>query len=114
MRRTYSRKRYFELVGCHARSDSGPRAPTDLIVGFPGGEATTTSTRRSRLSRRWGFDGAFTFVFSPRAGTEAAGMDGQVSEEVKRERIEELIEVVQQLCCAPGTPTGSAGWKRCS
>jgi tRNA-2-methylthio-N6-dimethylallyladenosine synthase len=44
-----------------------------------------------------GFDGAFTFVFSPRQGTEAATMSGQVSEDVKRERIERLIEAVQRV-----------------
>jgi len=42
-----------------------------------------------------GFDGAFTFVFSSRSGTEAAEMPGQVPDDLKRERIEALIEVVQ-------------------
>jgi tRNA-2-methylthio-N6-dimethylallyladenosine synthase len=44
-----------------------------------------------------GYDGAFTFVYSPRQGTEAASLPGQVPEEVKRERIERLIEVVQRV-----------------
>ena len=44
-----------------------------------------------------GFDGAFTFVYSPRAGTEAAAMPEQVPDEVKRERIERLVEVVQRV-----------------
>jgi tRNA-2-methylthio-N6-dimethylallyladenosine synthase len=44
-----------------------------------------------------GFDSAFTFVFSPRAGTEAATMPEQVLEEVKRDRIERLIDVVQRV-----------------
>jgi tRNA-2-methylthio-N6-dimethylallyladenosine synthase len=43
-----------------------------------------------------GYDGAFTFVYSPRQGTEAAAMDGQVAEDVKRERIERLVETVQR------------------
>ena len=43
-----------------------------------------------------GYDGAFTFVFSPRSGTEAATMADQVPEPVKAERIERLIEVVQE------------------
>ena len=42
-----------------------------------------------------GFDGAYTFVYSPRYETEAASLPGQVPEEVKRERIERLIELVQ-------------------
>jgi tRNA-2-methylthio-N6-dimethylallyladenosine synthase len=44
-----------------------------------------------------GYDGAFTFVYSPRQGTEAATMPDQVPEEVKRERIERLIETVQRV-----------------
>ena len=43
------------------------------------------------------FDSAFTFIFSPRAGTEAADMTGQVSDEVKHERLEQLVEVTQRL-----------------
>jgi tRNA-2-methylthio-N6-dimethylallyladenosine synthase len=44
-----------------------------------------------------GYDGAFTFVYSPRAGTEAAAMQEQVPDELKRERIEQLVEVVQRV-----------------
>jgi tRNA-2-methylthio-N6-dimethylallyladenosine synthase len=43
------------------------------------------------------YDSAFTFVYSPRRGTEAADMADQVPEEVKRERIERLVEVVQRI-----------------
>ena len=43
-----------------------------------------------------GYDGAFTFVYSPRRGTEAAGMPDQVPHEVKRERMERLVEAVQR------------------
>ena len=43
------------------------------------------------------YDGAFTFVYSPRRGTEAAAMPDQVPEDVKRERIERLIDVVQRI-----------------
>ena len=47
-----------------------------------------------------GFDGAYTFVYSPRSGTEAAGMPDQIPEELKRERIERLVEVVQRVATA--------------
>jgi tRNA-2-methylthio-N6-dimethylallyladenosine synthase len=43
-----------------------------------------------------GYDGAFTFVFSPRRGTEAATLSGQVSQPVKRERMGRLVELVQR------------------
>jgi tRNA-2-methylthio-N6-dimethylallyladenosine synthase len=47
-----------------------------------------------------GYDGAFTFVYSPRAGTDAAAMADQVSDEIKRDRIERLVELVQTLAAA--------------
>ena len=47
-----------------------------------------------------GFDGAFTFVFSPRSGTEAATMPAQVPDEIKRDRIERLVEVVHRTAQA--------------
>src|SRR5207247_5972171 len=47
-----------------------------------------------------GYEGAFTFVYSPRRGTEAAEMPEQVPEEVKRDRIERLVEVVQRVAAA--------------
>ena len=47
-----------------------------------------------------GFDSAFTFVYSPRAGTEAAELDDQVPEDVKRDRMERLVDVVQRVAAA--------------
>ena len=67
---------------------------TDLIVGFPG-ETEEDFAQTLSLVEEAGFDGAFTFVYSPRYETEAASLPGQVPEEVKRERIERLIELVQ-------------------
>jgi tRNA-2-methylthio-N6-dimethylallyladenosine synthase len=43
------------------------------------------------------FDSAFTFVYSPRAGTDAAAMTDQVPDDVKRDRIERLVDVVQRI-----------------
>ena len=56
-------------------------------------------TRRPPLEvvRRARIDGAFTFVFSPRGGTAAAGLPGQVPEQVRRARVEHLVEVTQGL-----------------
>jgi tRNA-2-methylthio-N6-dimethylallyladenosine synthase len=47
-----------------------------------------------------GYDGAFTFVYSPRAGTDAAAMAEQVPDDVKRDRIERLVDVVQRVAAA--------------
>ncbi len=68
----------------------------------------TTSSGRSRVVEAVGYDSAFTFVYSPRAGTEAAAMPGQVDEEVKRERMERLVEVVQRNRC--GAERGACRW----
>jgi tRNA-2-methylthio-N6-dimethylallyladenosine synthase len=99
MRRTYSRDRYLQLVDELRRSITDLALTTDLIVGFPG-ETEDEFGETISAVEEVGFDGAFTFVYSPRAGTEAATMPGQVPEDVKRDRIERLIAVVQQRAAA--------------
>jgi tRNA-2-methylthio-N6-dimethylallyladenosine synthase len=99
MRRTYGRERFIAVVERLRAAIPDLALTTDLIVGFPGEtdedfRATVEAVEEIR------FDGAFTFVFSPRHGTEAAAMDDQVPEEVKHKRIEALIEVVQQVAHA--------------
>ncbi len=96
MRRTYSRERFVRLANELRSAIPDLALSTDLIVGFPG---ETEEDFRDTLEavEEVGFDSAFTFVFSPRRGTEAATMDDQVPEEVKRERIERLIDVVQRV-----------------
>ncbi|HEX6663742.1 MAG TPA: tRNA (N6-isopentenyl adenosine(37)-C2)-methylthiotransferase MiaB [Gaiellaceae bacterium] len=96
MRRTYGRERYLRLVEELRTAIPDLALTTDLIVGFPG---ETDADFRETLSavEEVGFDGAFTFVYSPRAGTEAAVMEEQVPDDVKLARIEELVEVVQSV-----------------
>jgi tRNA-2-methylthio-N6-dimethylallyladenosine synthase len=96
MRRTYSRERYLQLVDELRATIPDLALTTDLIVGFPG-ESDTDFDQTVAAVEQVGYDAAFTFVFSPRRGTEAAAMPGQVPEEVKQERIERLIEVVQSV-----------------
>jgi tRNA-2-methylthio-N6-dimethylallyladenosine synthase len=99
MRRTYSRERYLGLVGDLRAAIPDLALTTDLIVGFPG-ETEADFLETISAVDQVGYDGAFTFVFSPRAGTEAATMSDQVPEEVRRERIEHLIDVVQRTAAA--------------
>ena len=68
---------------------------TDVIVGFPG-ETDADFEATLEVVEAVGYDGAFTFLFSPRRGTEAAGLEDSVSREVKVERMERLVEVVQR------------------
>jgi tRNA-2-methylthio-N6-dimethylallyladenosine synthase len=96
MRRTYSRERFVALAERLRAAIPDLALTTDLIVGFPG-ETEEDFAATLQAVEEVGFDGAFTFVFSPRQGTEAAAMPDQVPEEVKRERIERLIELVQRV-----------------
>ena len=96
MRRTYSRERYLRLVGELRAAIPDLALTTDLIVGFPG-ETEAEFEETVSAVEEVGYDSAFTFVYSPRQGTEAASMADQVPEGVKRERIERLIEVVQRV-----------------
>jgi len=96
MRRTYSRERYLALVEKLRSAIPDLALTTDIIVGFPG-ETEADFSETLEVVEEVGYDGAFTFVFSPRTGTEAATMSDQVPEEVKGERIERLIEVVHEL-----------------
>jgi len=95
MRRTYGRERYLRLVDDLRAAIPDLALTTDIIVGFPG-ETDSDFEQTVEVVEEVGYDGAFTFVFSPRQSTEAATMPDQVSEEVKRERIERLVEVVQR------------------
>jgi tRNA-2-methylthio-N6-dimethylallyladenosine synthase len=96
MRRTYDRPRFLALVDRLRVAIPDLALTTDLIVGFPG-ETEEDFRETIEVVEQVGFDGAFTFVFSPRRGTEAASMPEQVPEEIKRRRIEELVEVVQRV-----------------
>jgi tRNA-2-methylthio-N6-dimethylallyladenosine synthase len=96
MRRTYDRDRYLRLVGELRATIPDLALTTDIIVGFPG-ETEDDFRETLEAVAEVGFDGAFTFVYSPRAGTEAAAMPDQVSEDVKRDRIERLIGLVQRV-----------------
>ena len=96
MRRTYGRDRYLRLVDELRAAIPDLALTTDLIVGFPG-ETDADFEETCTAVEEVGFDGAFTFVYSPRSGTEAASMSDQVPEDVKHERIERLVEIVQSV-----------------
>jgi tRNA-2-methylthio-N6-dimethylallyladenosine synthase len=94
MRRTYTRERYLALVEKMRASIPDLAIGTDIIVGFPG-ETEDDFRETLEVVAEVGYDSAFTFVYSPRAGTEAAAMPDQVPHEVKIERMERLVELTQ-------------------
>jgi tRNA-2-methylthio-N6-dimethylallyladenosine synthase len=95
MRRTYSRERYLALVDKLRGAIADLAIGTDIIVGFPG-ETEDDFRETLEVVEAVGYDSAFTFVYSPRAGTEAAAMSDQVPHEVKIERMERLVEATQR------------------
>jgi tRNA-2-methylthio-N6-dimethylallyladenosine synthase len=99
MRRTYSRERYVALASRLRSAIPDLALTTDIIVGFPG-ETEADFEETLAVVEEVGYDGAFTFVYSPRQGTEAAAMPNQVPDELKRERIERLVELVQRVAAA--------------
>ncbi len=96
MNRHYTRERYLERVDALRRAVPGIGLSTDIIVGFPG-ETEEQFEDTMSLVREVRYDGAFTFVYSPRVGTAAARMADQVPEEVSGERIKRLIDLQESL-----------------
>jgi tRNA-2-methylthio-N6-dimethylallyladenosine synthase len=96
MRRTYDRRRYLERVALIREHVPDAALTTDIIVGFPG-ETEEDFRETIEVVEEVGYDGAFTFIFSPRRGTEAAEIvDGVVPHPVKVGRMERLVELVQR------------------
>jgi tRNA-2-methylthio-N6-dimethylallyladenosine synthase len=100
MRRTYDRRRYLELVARLRDAIPDLSLTTDLIVGFPG-ETEEDFAETLSLVQECDYDGAYTFLYSPRPGTEAGErLEDDVAAEVKRERMARLVEVVQRTATA--------------
>jgi tRNA-2-methylthio-N6-dimethylallyladenosine synthase len=95
MRRTYTRERYMDRVALIREHVPDCALTTDIIVGFPG-ETDQDFEQTLEVVDEVGYDGAFTFIFSPRRGTEAAGFEDQLPHPVKVERMERLVELVQR------------------
>jgi tRNA-2-methylthio-N6-dimethylallyladenosine synthase len=94
MRRTYSRERYLDRVAMIRERVPDCALTTDIIVGFPG-ETEEDFEQTMTVADEVGYDGAFTFIYSPRRGTEAATLADQVPHEVKAQRLARLVELVQ-------------------
>src|SRR5437763_5197909 len=95
MKRTYNRERYMDRVALIREHVPDCAITTDIIVGFPG-ETEADFEETLEVVDEVGYDSAFTFIYSPRRGTPAADYDQQVPHEIKRERMERLVDVVQR------------------
>ena len=95
MRRTYTPERYLALAERLRGAVPDLALGTDVIVGFPG-ETEEDFLATLDLVAQVRYDSAFTFIYSPRRGTEAADLPDQVDDDVKHERLERLVDVVQR------------------
>lgn len=92
MNRGYTREKYLELIKMIRSYVPDAAITTDIIVGFPG-ETELDFEDTLALVQEVGFDAAFTFIYSKRSGTPAAKMEGQVPLDVKKDRLNRLMEV---------------------
>ena len=95
MKRSYTRARYLEKIDMARSLIPGLAISTDIIVGFPG-ETEEDFEETLSLVERVRFDSAFTFQYSPRAGTAAATMEDQVPKQVVQERFERLTALQEE------------------
>lgn len=96
MGRVYTREQYLELVRKIKEAIPDVSLSTDIIVGFPN-ETDEQFEETLTLYKEVGFETAYTFIYSPREGTPAARMKDNISMEVKRERLQRLNKLVNDL-----------------
>ncbi|MCI4059927.1 radical SAM protein, partial [Bacillus cereus] len=96
MARKYDRERYMELVGKIKAAMPNASLTTDIIVGFPN-ETDEQFEETLSLYREVEFDSAYTFIYSPREGTPAAKMKDNVPMRVKKERLQRLNALVNEI-----------------
>lgn len=98
MGRRYDRESYLKLVEEIRKRIPGCAITTDIIVGFPN-ETESQFEETLSLCEKVKYDAAFTFIYSPRAGTPAAKMEDNVSDKVKHERFNRLLKVIEDGVC---------------
>ena len=96
MNRGYTIEHFMKLLSYVREKMPDIAVTTDLITGFPG-ETEEMHEATLRLLKEARFDSAYTFIYSPRAGTPAARMEDQVPDDVKKRRLQELMDVENEI-----------------
>lgn len=96
MNRTYTIEHYLQLIEKAKKIIPGVSFSTDIISGFPT-ETCEDHVMTLDVMRTVKYDGAYMFKYSPREGTKAYKMQDDVPDEVKTKRLQEIIELQQQI-----------------
>ena len=96
MNRRYTKDQYLALVEKVRRAMPDISITTDIIVGFPG-ETEEDFLETLDVVKRVRFDSAFTFIYSKRTGTPAAALEGQIPEDVVKDRFDRHLKEVQSI-----------------
>ena len=95
MNRKYTKEEYLEKIEKLKKAVPGISITTDIIVAFPG-ETEEDFEDTLDLVRKVGFEGAYTFIYSPREGTPAATYPNPLTEAEKKERLLKLNELINE------------------
>lgn len=96
MNRKYSREHYLDLIREVREIMPDIKISTDIMIGFPG-ETEEEFLDTLSLMREVRYDSSFDFVYSPRKGTPAASMPDQIPEDVKQQRIMQIVALQSEL-----------------
>lgn len=96
MNRGYTQEKYLELIKKIRQYNPNAIITTDIIVGFPG-ETEADFQETLNLVKKVRFDSAYTFIYSPRKGTPAAKFSDQVPLEIKKERLYQLNDIINNI-----------------
>lgn len=97
MNRKYTREKYLDTVRKLKAAVPNVSITSDIIVGFPG-ETEEDFEDTLNLMREVRYDMVFSFIYSPREGTPAAKMDGQIPHSVSAERMSRLLMLQDEIC----------------
>ncbi len=96
MNRKYTKEHYIDRIDSIRRAIPDVALSTDVMVGFPG-ETESDFQETMELMRTIRYEEAFTYYYSPRSGTKAASMDEQVPDNIKKEWLQQLIDLQRSI-----------------
>ncbi len=96
MNRRYTIEHYKSLIDAIKQKISDAKITTDIIVGFPT-ETEEEFMDTYNLVKDVGYSGVFAFMYSPRAGTPASKMEGQIDDKTKHDRVNRLLKLSRQI-----------------